>query len=44
MSGSSMGRRPTMRDVARAAGVSQSLVSIVFRGAPGAGAQARDRV
>ncbi|WP_271290691.1 LacI family DNA-binding transcriptional regulator [Propionibacterium freudenreichii] len=44
MSGSSMGRRPTMRDVARAAGVSQSLVSIVFRGAPGAGAQTRDRV
>jgi len=38
------GRRPTMRDVARAAGVSQSLVSIVFRGVPGAGEQTRRRV
>jgi DNA-binding LacI/PurR family transcriptional regulator len=33
-----------MRDVAREAGVSQSLVSIVFRDAPGAGEQTRERV
>lgn len=36
--------RPTMRDVARAAGVSQSLVSIVFRGAPGASEVTRAKV
>ncbi|GEO93180.1 LacI family DNA-binding transcriptional regulator [Kocuria flava] len=37
-------RRVTMRDVAHAAGVSQALVSIVFRGAPGAGEQTREHV
>ena len=34
----------TIRDVARAAGVSPALVSIVFRGAPGASEQTRARV
>ena len=37
-------RRVTMRDVARAAGVSQPLVSIVFRDAPGAGEETRAHV
>lgn len=37
-------KRPTMHDVARAAGVSQSLVSIVFRGAEGASQETRARV
>ena len=34
----------TLRDVAREAGVSQSLVSIVFRGAQGASDTTRERV
>ncbi len=42
--GSGRPSRPTMRDVAEAAGVSRALVSIVFRGAPGASEQTRARV
>ncbi|MGO1591292.1 LacI family DNA-binding transcriptional regulator [Ancrocorticia sp.] len=36
--------RPTMRDVAREAGVSQSLVSIIFRDAAGASDATREKV
>ena len=36
--------RPTMRDVAARVGVSQTLVSLVFRNAPGASAETRERV
>ena len=36
--------RPTLTDVAARAGVSKSLVSLVMRGEPGAGAQTRHRV
>ena len=38
------GRRPTLADVAAAAGVSVALVSIVMRSAPGASAATRERV
>jgi DNA-binding LacI/PurR family transcriptional regulator len=38
------GRRPTLADVAARAGVSTALVSIVMRGAKGAGAATRERV
>ena len=37
-------KRPTMTDIAARAGVSQSLVSLVFRNQPGASAQTRERV
>ena len=37
-------QRPSMRDVARAANVSVSAVSMVIRGKPGVGAEARERV
>ncbi|HEX2809049.1 MAG TPA: LacI family DNA-binding transcriptional regulator [Kineosporiaceae bacterium] len=37
-------RRPTMKDVADAAGVSKALVSMIFRDAPGPSAETRARV
>jgi DNA-binding LacI/PurR family transcriptional regulator len=37
-------RRVTLADVARQAGVSPALASIVMRGAPGASAQSRERI
>jgi DNA-binding LacI/PurR family transcriptional regulator len=36
--------RPTMRDIAARVGVSQALVSLVFRNAPGASPETRERV
>ncbi len=42
--GSGRGRRPTMKDVAAHLGVSQTLVSMVFRNAPGASDSTRERV
>jgi DNA-binding LacI/PurR family transcriptional regulator len=37
-------RRPTMKDVAKAADVSKALVSIAFRGAPGVGVETRAHI
>ncbi|XAZ31732.1 LacI family DNA-binding transcriptional regulator [Paenarthrobacter ureafaciens] len=38
------GKRPTLMDVAEAAGVSRALVSIVMRDAPGASEATRRKV
>jgi DNA-binding LacI/PurR family transcriptional regulator len=43
-SAGALSRPPTMKDVAKTAGVSKALVSMIFRDAPGPNAQTRDRV
>lgn len=44
MAGKGARRRPTMRDIADELGVSQQLVSLVFRGKPGASDEMREKV
>lgn len=44
MASSSRSRRPTMNDIAKELGVSQALVSLVFRNKPGVGEEMRKRI
>ena len=44
MADGSRSRRPTMNDIAKELGVSQALVSLVFRNKPGAGEEMRKRI